>query len=534
MQHAEEQSTIKSTTVIFDNEAKTALLSGAEVVAKAVGITLGPCGKTVLIQKNNEQPILTKDGVTVAKNIKLKDKIKRMGGDLLRDVAQRTNDLAGDGTTTSTVIAYSMMKEGYKLLQSGYTVADLTHGINLSKQIVLDTLKSCVQKANTFDEIQNIATISANGDKSIGTLIAQAIEKVGRDGIVSVDDAKGMQTSLEIVDGVQYDNRGYMSPYFVTHNDKMLCMFEDCNVLITDKKLSTLNEILSALEHIHKLNQSLLIIADDIEGEALQALVLNRVKSNLKVVAIKAPGLGQYKSEILEDIAILTSGQVISSKKGTELKDASKYFGKIRKVIVGPRSTTFISNNKTTDKLQERLSDLRTQALDPTLVPEELSILKHRIAQLSGGVAVLRIGGSTETEIIEKRYRVEDALNATKAALDEGYVAGGGITLWRVAQQLKTVDDPTGGSKIFIRGCEAPLKQICENANKNFDVIASKIEQQPEQSNELGYDARKDVVCNLINEGIIDPAKVERCAIEHATSIVTAFLSLDCAVYEDE
>lgn len=522
------------TKVLFDDDAKQALLEGAAVVANAVGITLGPKGKTVLIQQRDKFPILTKDGVTVSKAISLKDPIKRMGGDLLRDVAQRTNELAGDGTTTSTVVAYAMMKEGYKLLTSGYELSSLLRGIELAKDFVVSELRECAKQVLTYEETRNIATISANNDQTIGTIIADAINAVGRDGIVTVEDAKGMQTTLEIVEGTQYNDRGYVSPYFVNNNERMLCVYDDCRILITDKKISTLNEILPALEFIHRNCQSLLIIADGIEGEALQGLVVNRTKSNLRVVAINAPGISAVKGEMLEDIAILTGGQVISSKKGTSFSDAEKCLGVMKRVIVGAKSTTFIGNGKRSVEIEKRLSELRTQSIEPGLSQDELSLLKIRIARLAGGVAIIRVGGLTETEIIEKRYRVEDALNATRAAIEEGYIPGGGITLYRIAKQLQNdvLNDSTGGVKVFLAGCLAPLKQICKNANKSYEVVFSLLDNVSD--NTTAYDAKYDKICNVIECGIIDPVKVARCAIEHASSITTAFLSLDAAVVEEE
>lgn len=521
------------TKVLFDQDAKKELLDGAEVVARAVGITLGPKGKTVLIQQNNKFPVLTKDGVTVSKAISLRDPIKRMGGDLLRDVAQRTNELAGDGTTTSTVVAYAMMKEGYKLLSAGYELSSLLKGIELANSFVVNELRTTAKQVLTYDEIKDIATISANNDKTIGTIIADAINRVGRDGIVTVEDAKGMQTTLEIVEGTQYNERGYVSPYFVNNNERMLCVYDDCRILITDKKISTLNEILPALEYIHRNNQALLIIADSIEGDALQGLVVNRTKSNLRVVAINAPGIAAVKGEMLEDIATLTGGKVISSKKGTSFSDAPTCLGTMKRVIVSAKSTTFIGYGKTNEEIEKRLSDLRTQTLEPGMSQDELSILKTRIARLAGGVAIIRVGGVTETEIIEKRYRVEDALNATRSAIEEGYIPGGGITLYRIAKRLQeSVDDTTGGVKVFVAGCLAPLQKICCNANKSSEVVFSQLDKIEDVN--IGYDAKNDDVCDLIKKGIIDPVKVARCAIEHASSITTAFLSLDAAIVEEE
>jgi chaperonin GroEL len=530
-----EEASNKSIKVLFKSEAKKKLLEGASIVAQAVCCTLGPCGKTVLLQRGNNNPELTKDGVTVAGAIKLRDPVLRMGGDLLRDCASRTNSVAGDGTTTSTAIAFHMMQEAYKLLEAGYDAGQLITEVEKCKDVVLKILNATSRQVNTNEDITNIATISANGDKNIGELIAKAIDRVGKDGIVTVDEAKGMATTLEIVEGTQIE-RSFLSPYFVTHNDKMLCIYDDCKILITDKKITTLSEIVTALEAVQKAGQALLIIADSIEGEALQALVLNRVKANLKVVAINAPGIGQVKAEMLEDLACLTGAQVISSKKGTQLSDAAKYFGSMKKIIVSNHNTTFIGTTKSNVNLEARLNDLRTQLLDPTLSQEEVSIIRLRIARLAGGVAVLHVGGMTETEIGEKKYRIEDALNATRSAIAEGYVAGGGSVLYYISKNIESVGPLNGGEKIVLAGCVAPMKCICTNANKNFEVVCNKIELQNPTNDisDIGYNAREDVVCNLVEKGIIDPVRVERASIEHATSIAIAFLSLDACVYEEE
>lgn len=521
--------------VLFDVEAKESLLAGATLVAKAVGITLGPKGKTVLIQQQNKSPILTKDGVTVLKSINLSNPIMRMGADLLKDVAQRTNDLAGDGTTTSTVVAHAMMQEGYKLISSGYDVGNIIETLPKIKNIVLDYLKCESKDVSTEESINAIATISANNDNNIGELIAKAISTVGRDGIVTVEDAKGTNTTLDVVEGIRFDDRGYLSPYFVNNNDRMTCQYDDCAVLITDKKIGTMNEIVPILEYVLKIGKPLLIIADGIENEALQTLVLNRVKSNLRIVAINAPGHISVRNEILEDIAALTNAEVISSKKGTSFTDAVKCLGSIKRIIVSQRSTTFIGSGKELPRVQERLNSLKTFISDLGSEPNEISIAKMRLARLSGGVAIIRVGGLTETEVVEKRYRIEDALNATKAAIDEGYIPGGGLVLYKIAKKLINVKDDSGALKIFISGCLSPLKTICKNANVSYDVIDTKLENyiNDDNNHDIGYNAKKNDIGHLVDEGIIDPVKVTRCAIEHATSITSAFLSLDAAIIED-
>ena len=529
----EENKQTNTTNILFHDEAKTTLLAGASVVADAVGCTMGPKGKCVLIQQRDKTPILTKDGVTVCRAIRLKDPMKRMGGDLLRDAAIRTNDVAGDGTTTSTVISYALMKESHRLLSTGCEALELVKGLELAKQYALHELSVQAQQITTRSQVENVATISANNDKEIGTLIADAMERVGRDGIVTVEDAKGTQTTLEVVEGLQFD-RGYMSPYFVTNNDKMISAYENCAVLLTDKKISTLNEILPALEYVHKSGQPLLIIADDYENEALQALVLNRTKSNLKVVAVRAPGIGPTKGHMLEDIATLVNGKLISAKKGTELKNAPEHLGLVRKLIVSAKATTLIGTSKSCEALDARIADLRAQLSDPTLDIEDVQTLKLRLARLTGGVAIIKVGGSTELEMSERRYRIEDALNATRAAIEEGIVPGGGTALLLIANKLLQECGTLDGVKVFAKGCEEPLRRICQNAEKSFDVVVDKLLRERETTLHIGYDAKQDVYIDLFQAGIIDPVKVTRCAIENAVSIAVAFSCLDAAIYDEE
>lgn len=515
------------TDVLFDTDARKVLLAGAELVANAVGCTMGPRGKTVLIQQEGHAPVLTKDGVTVSRAVRLADPIQRMGGDLLRDAANRTNEVAGDGTTTATVISYALMAHGFKLLQAGHSAKELCEDLIIAKDVVLTTLKNEARQANDTSEIVNVATISANGDTSIGALIADALKQVGRDGIVTVEDAKGMMTNLDVVEGLQFD-RGYLSPYFVTNNDKMQAIYENCRVLITDRVLKNLQEVVPVLEYCQKSGESLLIIADDIEPEVLHTLVLNRVKANLRVIAVKAPGLATVKGHMLEDLATLTGGKVVSSKTGIDLKEAASYLGTVKKTIVGAKATTLVGTGKTREAVVGRIEDLRRQLEDPSLDTDEKGLLRMRLARLAGGVAVIKVGGSTELEMVERRYRIEDALNATRAAIEEGYIEGGGMTLLRIAYMLRATADKRGD--LLALGCEEPLRRITENAGDNFEVVKSKIEAAG--FNDHGWDAKARSVDLLLEKGIIDPVKVTRTAIENAVSVATAFLSLGAAVYE--
>ena len=520
------------TDVLFAEEAKKILLDGASVVADAVGCTMGPRGNTVLIQADDAAPILTKDGVTVSRAVKLHNQAKRMGGDLLRDAAMRTNEVAGDGTTTSTVISYALMANSYKLLRAGHSAKELCEDLELSKNIVITELKTQALQANDNKEIVDIATISANGDKSIGALIADAINEVGRNGIVTVEDAKGMATSLDLVQGMRFD-RGYLSPYFVTNNDKMHTLYENCAVFVTDKTLKSFDDIIPVLEHCSRSGTPLLVIANEIEPEVLQTLVVNRVKNNLRVVAVKAPGIASVKGHMLEDIATLCKAQVVSAKTGVDIKDVTSYLGISKKVIVSAKSTTLIGIEATRDSVEARIEELRNQLSDPTLDLDEQGLLKMRIARLAGGVAVIKVGGSTELELTERRYRIEDALNATRAAIEEGYVAGGGTALLKIAEILRSSPDKRG--ELMALGCEEPLKRITSNAGDTFEVVKDKVLNNPNSSNNhIGWNAKDREVIDLVKAGIIDPVKVTRTAVENAVSVAIAFISLGAAVYDLE
>lgn len=530
----------KTTRVVFSREARKELFSGLDLTAEAVSCTLGPRGKTVLIQKDGSSPIITKDGVTVSKSINLKDPLKRMGSELIREAASRTNEVAGDGTTTATVLTHAMVKSGLKLLEAGYPAQELCTGINLATQKVLDHLNSSAKLLTTSQEIAQVGTISANGDKNIGDLIAQAMEKVGRDGIITVEDAKGMTTSLEVVEGMQFD-RGYLSPYFVTNSEKMNVMYHDAKVLLTDKKISSLKEIIPVLEKVVQSRIPLLIIAEDIEGEALQGLVVNKLNANLQVVAIKSPGFGKHKEELLNDISVLTGANLISATTGTKLESVTlQDLGSLKKLITDAKSTTLVATGQTKEKVDQHVKDLRFQLNDVTLSMDEVTKLKVRIAKLASGVAVIKVGGATELEMVERKYRIEDALNATKAAADEGIVPGGGMALFNA---LDSLIDPTldnmdssikAGISIVKDACISPIRRISQNAGQSSDVTIKELQRlDAAVKKTTGYDASNDKFVDMIQAGIVDPAKVTKTALKNAASVTTTFLSLDTVIVED-
>ena len=529
-----------TTNIVFSSEARKELFSGLTLAANAVGCTLGPRGKTVLIQQaNNASPLITKDGVTVAKSIKLKHPIKRMGAELICEAASHTNDVAGDGTTTSTILTHAIVSMGLKLLESNHNSLALCKGIELATSCVVNALKKNAKQLSTSEEVAQVATVSANGDVKIGELIARAIDKVGRDGIVTVEDAKGTTTSLEIVEGMQLD-RGYLSPYFVTNTDKMNVVYNDAYLLVTDKKLNSLKDLIPILESVVKTQKSLLIIAEDVEGDALQGLVLNRVKSNLSVVAIKAPGYGLHRDELLNDICVLTGAKLVSSATGLSLSSVSlSDLGKIKKLVVDSKSTTLVGTGSTKEALNKHVEDLRSQLQDVTINVEQITKLKTRIAKLASGIAVIKVGGSTELEMIEKKYRIEDALNATKAAAEEGIVPGGGMALYATIETVKNElkdknlsNDEIAGVDTVLNACLAPMTKIVENAGVNAGVVVSELRRSNDK--DLGYNAATGEYVNMIQAGVIDPVKVTRTALEHASSVALTFLSLNAVIHNEE
>lgn len=524
-----------STKIIFSTDARKKLFSGLEVAAEVVGCTLGPRGRTVLIQQGEGRPIATKDGATCAKSINLKDPVERMGAQLIVEAASHTNDVAGDGTTTATVLTHALVKGGMKLVEAGYNSRDVCAGIDATGRRVIDVLKRMSVSLETSSEVENVGAVSANGDRVIGKLIAEAMEKVGRHGIITVEDAKGMSTSMDVVEGMQID-RGYLSPYFVTDATKMLASYADPLVLITDKKISVLREIVPILEAVVRARKPLLIIADDVEGEALQGLILNRMKAGLEVVAIKAPGYGQHRNELLADLCVLTGAKLISSATGLSLEKATlNDLGKSKKVVADGKTTTIVSDHNKAE-IEKHVADLTSQLADLALSPDEVTKLKVRIAKLASGVAVIRVGGSTEVEMIEKKHRIEDALNATKAAVEEGIVPGGGTALMIAATVVtETLDTDLhnkewdAGRDVVLSACSAPLRRIVKNAGVSPDVVIDRLKRE----SNVGYNAATDTYENLIEAGVIDPVKVTRNALEHAVSVAITFLSLDAIVYED-
>jgi len=524
------------TKVIFSEDARKSLFKGLEIVAEAVSCTLGPKGKTVLIQQEGASPIVTKDGVTVSKSINLKNQIERMGAQLIREAASQTNDTAGDGTTTSTVLTYAMVKEGLKLLDAGYSAKELCEGIESGSNAVISLLKDSAKQLTTSEEIAQIATISANGDRKIGELIADAMNKVGHDGIITVEDAKGMTTSLEIMEGMQID-RGYLSPYFVTNSEKMHAAYSDAKVLLMENKLTSMRDLIPLLEKVMQSRTPLLIIAEEVEGEALQGLVVNKLNANLPVVAIKSPGYGQHKEELLRDISVLTGGKVVSATTGVKLSDIKvSDLGSLKKVVVDAKNTTLVAHPATKESVEKHVSELKTQMQDITLTPDELTKLRVRIAKLASGVALIKVGGATEQEMIERKYRIEDALHATRAAVDEGIVPGGGMALfnvWNSLAQNSKMTDILPGERVVLEACLAPIKRIVENAGQSKDVILNELKKRKAENLELGYNAATDEYINMVSNGVIDPVKVTRTALKNASSVATTFLSLDAVIVEE-
>lgn len=522
------------TNVAFSGDARDRLYRGLSTAVDAIGCTLGPKGHTVLIQRGEGSPIVTKDGVTVSKSIRLKDPVERMGAELVREAAAQTNETAGDGTTTSSVLTGAMVREGLKLLNAGYTARSLRDGIELAMRAVDTALTIRSTQVTTTEKIAQVATVSANGDRIIGDLIARAMDAVGIDGVVTIEDARGTSTSLEIVEGMQFD-RGYLSPYFVTNKERMQSVHNDVSVLITDKKLSNLRDLVPLLEHVVQIQGRLLIIADDVDGDALQGLVLNRVKSNIPVVAIKAPGYGHQREDALRDLCVLTGATLVSSSTGTSMTDAVGSLGHVKKVVVGAKSTMIVATGATKDAINAHTNDLNAQLADVTLDQDSRSLLRTRIAKLRSGVAVVRVGGATEIEMIERKYRIEDALNATRAAAEEGIIAGGGTTLVRIADDLRAnIDnvevDLRPGTGIVLNACYEPLRLIAENAGESGDVVINELRRRPE----LGYNAATGEYTDLVADGVIDPVKVTRLALRHAASVAITFLSLDAVVYQDD
>ena len=519
--------------IIFNMEARDLLKKGVDELANAVKVTLGPKGRNVIIEKKFGAPHITKDGVTVAKEVELSCPHQNMGAQLLKEVASKTNDDAGDGTTTATVLAQSIIGVGMKNVTAGANPMDLKRGIDKAVRVVTENIASQAQAiGDDFDKIENVAKISANGDENIGKLIAEAMRKVKKEGVITVEEAKGIETTVEIVEGMQFD-RGYISPYFVTNPDKMEVEMENPFVLIYDKKISVLKELLPVLEATVQTSRPLLIIAEDIDSEALATLVVNRLRGGLKICAVKAPGFGDRRKEMLEDIAILTGGTVISEEKGLKLEGTTlDLLGTAEKITVTKDNTVIVNGAGDKDCIQTRVNHIKTQ-IETTTSDYDKEKLQERLAKLAGGVAVLYVGAASEVEMKEKKDRVDDALSATRAAIEEGTVPGGGIAYVRAIAALEGLkgenEDETTGIEIIKRAIEEPLRQIVANAGKEGAVVVQKVK---EGAADFGYNARTDVYENMYAAGVIDPAKVTRVALENAASIAGMFLTTECVISE--
>ncbi|NNU45993.1 chaperonin GroEL [Rhizobium sp. WYCCWR 11279] len=519
--------------VKFHTDARERLLRGVDVLANAVKVTLGPKGRNVVIDKSFGAPRITKDGVSVAKEIELEDKFENMGAQMLREVASKTNDLAGDGTTTATVLAQAIVKEGAKAVASGMNPMDLKRGIDIAVDAVVKELKTNARKISNNSEIAQVGTISANGDSEIGRYLAEAMEKVGNEGVITVEEAKTAETELEVVEGMQFD-RGYLSPYFVTNQDKMRVELEDPYILIHEKKLSNLQSMLPVLEAIVQSGKPLLIIAEDVEGEALATLVVNKLRGGLKIAAVKAPGFGDRRKAMLEDIAILTGGTVISEDLGIKLENVTlNMLGRAKKVSIEKENTTIIDGAGSKAELDGRTAQIRAQ-IEETTSDYDREKLQERLAKLAGGVAVIRVGGSTEVEVKEKKDRVDDALHATRAAVEEGILPGGGVALLRAVKALDNLSvanqDQRVGIEIVRRAIEAPVRQIAENAGAEGSIVVGKLREKGEFS--YGWNAQTGEYGDLYAQGVIDPAKVVRTALQDAASVAGLLVTTEAMIAE--
>ncbi len=517
----------------FDIEARDGMKRGVDALANAVKVTLGPKGRNVTISKSFGGPAVTKDGVTVAKEIELKDPLENMGAQMVKEVASKTNDLAGDGTTTATVLAQAIVKEGLKNVAAGANPMDLKRGIDKAVEtIVEDLAKQAKTVGDSTDKIKQVAAISANNDESIGDLIAQAFEKVGKEGVITVEEAKGTDTYVDVVEGMQFD-RGYLSPYFVTDSEKMTAELDNPYILLFDKKISSMKDLLPVLEPVAQSGKPLLIIAEDVDGEALATLVVNKLRGSLRIAAVKAPGFGDRRKAMLEDIAILTGGTVIAEERGFTLENATvDMLGTAEKVSIDKDNTTIVNGAGNANDIAARVNQIKAQ-IETTTSDYDKEKLQERLAKLAGGVAVLYVGAASEVEMKEKKDRVDDALHATRAAVEEGIVAGGGVALVRAKASLSSIKaanaDEATGIQIVERAIEAPLRTIVENAGGEGSVVVSKV---IEGKKDFGYDAKTDKYVNMLEAGIIDPKKVTRVALENAASVAVMILTTECALVE--
>jgi chaperonin GroEL len=519
--------------VKFAGDARDRMLRGVEILNNAVRVTLGPKGRNVVLDKSYGAPRITKDGVTVAKEIELEDKFENMGAQMVREVAQKTNDLAGDGTTTATVLAAAIVKEGAKSVAAGMNPMDLKRGIDIAVHAVVKDIEKRAKKVSSSAEVAQVGTISSNGDDKIGKMIAQAMQKVGNEGVITVEEAKSLDTEVEIVEGMQFD-RGYISPYFITNAEKMIAELEDAYILLHEKKLSGLQSMLPVLEAVVQSGKPLVIIAEDVEGEAIATLVVNKLRGGLKVAAVKAPGFGDRRKAMLEDIAILTGGQLISEDLGIKLENVTlQMLGRAKKVIIEKEKSTIVSGAGKKAEIEARVQQIKAQ-IEETTSDYDKEKLQERLAKLAGGVAVIRVGGATEVEVKEKKDRVEDALNATRAAVEEGIVPGGGVALLRAKKAVGRIHDENpdvqAGINIVLKALEAPVRQIAENAGVEGSIVVGKI--MDENSETYGFDAQTEKYVDMIKAGIVDPAKVVRTALQDAGSVAGLLVTTEAMVAE--
>ena len=519
--------------VRFAADARARMLRGVDILADAVKVTLGPKGRNVVIDKSFGAPRITKDGVTVAKEIELEDKFENMGAQMVREVASKTNDKAGDGTTTATVLAQAIVREGAKYVAAGMNPMDLKRGVDIAVSAAIKDIEARAKKIASSDEVAQVGTISSNGDKSIGEMIAQAMQKVGNEGVITVEEAKTSETELDVVEGMQFD-RGYLSPYFITNAEKMVAELEDPYILIHEKKLSSLQAMLPVLEAVVQTGKPLVIVAEDVEGEALATLVVNKLRGGLKVAAVKAPGFGDRRKAMLEDIAILTSGQMISEELGIKLESVTlPMLGRAKRIRIDKENTTVIDGAGKKEDIDARIAQIKAQ-IEETTSDYDREKLQERLAKLAGGVAVIRVGGSTEVEVKEKKDRVDDALNATRAAVEEGIVPGGGIALLRAKLAVAKLKDPVAdvqaGINIVLKALEAPIRQIADNAGVEGSIVVGKVTDNSSET--YGYNAQTEEYVDMISAGIVDPAKVVRTALQDAASVAGLLITTEAMVAE--
>jgi chaperonin GroEL len=522
--------------ITFSTDNRVRLLRGISKLASAVSVTLGPKGRNVVIEKSFGAPLVTKDGVTVAKEIELEDKVENMGAQMVREVASKTSDVAGDGTTTATVLAHAIVVEGHKNIAAGANPMELKRGIEVAVGLAVEQIKKMSKKVNNTKEVAQVGTISANSDDTIGTIIADAMEKVGKDGVISVEEAKSAETTMEVVEGMQFD-RGYLSPYFITDADRMEAVIEDAYIIITEKKVSNMRDILPVLEQIAKSGKPFLLIAEDVDGEALATLVVNKIRGTLRGSAVKAPGFGDRRKAMLQDIAILTGGNVVSEEMGMKLEDLRlDQLGKAKRIVIDKDNTTIIDGSGKQSEIKGRINQIRAQ-IEETTSDYDREKLQERLAKLAGGVAVIHVGASTEVEMKEKKARVEDALNATRAAIEEGIVPGGGVALLRCTKAVEAgikskrlSGDQLVGAQIVLKAIEAPIRMIVSNAGLEAALVVDRVRNASNENE--GFDAQKEDYVDMIKAGIIDPAKVTRVALENAASVAGLILTSEAAIYE--